>query len=201
MADSVRMGNTCSRGGQPNNLGWFYCCHIQESGAWKKYADRIRLRKLWCHLGSGRDFCSNANCGGWGNVVLCRHWSGITQEVLGKARGRADQNVIGENWGLWWRWGRHWGLNLLHWTFWKIFYFGNFQTYTNVVTDNRMNPHVLITQTQQLSTQTNMVSSIPLYTPVLQPPTSLDFIEANPRHRIIASINTSKSIFKEGRLF
>lgn len=62
--------------GQPNSLSWFYCCHIQESGAWKKYADRIRLRKLWCHLGSGRDFCRSANCGGWGRVALsaCGVW-------------------------------------------------------------------------------------------------------------------------------
>lgn len=49
----------------------------------------------------------------------------------------------------------------------KMFYFGNIQTYTNRVTGSIMNPHVLITRTQQLSTQTNMVSSIPLYIPVL----------------------------------
>ena len=150
MADSVRMGNTCSRGGQPNNLGWFYCCHIQESGAWKKYAYGIRLRKLWCHLGSGRDFCSNANCGGWGSVVLCWHESGITQEVLGKARRRATQNVLGGELGALLKMRKTLRLELSALTFWKMFYFGNFQTHTKVVTDSIMNPHILITQIQQL---------------------------------------------------
>lgn len=133
--------------------------------------------------------------------MLCWHESGITQEVLGKARRRATQNVLGGELGALLKMRKTLRLELSALTFWKMFYFGNFQTHTKVVTDSIMNPHILITQIQQLSTQTNLVSSIPLYILVLQPPNSLGFIEQILYTSYHCIHKHFKSIFKKGRFF